>query len=117
MLRALADGKVRWGFWPPGSCPDRGNKGIWLDGVGNQAIQDDRSDSGTMESVSENGDMRFPDELKTDEDIEETERLEPEEDDEQEATGELRGFFAALEVESDYSSDIVQDSEEEKMKT
>lgn len=29
-MRALADGRVRWGFWPPGAAPVREGEGICL---------------------------------------------------------------------------------------
>lgn len=30
MMRALAEGRVRWCFWPPGSEPKRDGQGLWL---------------------------------------------------------------------------------------
>lgn len=30
IMRALAEGRVRWGFWPPGSEPSRDGQGLWL---------------------------------------------------------------------------------------
>lgn len=30
MMRALAEGRVRWCFWPPGSQPQRDGQGLWL---------------------------------------------------------------------------------------
>lgn len=41
MMRAIANGRVRWGFWPPGSTPHREGCGLWLG-----EWQENRSDSG-----------------------------------------------------------------------
>ena len=107
-MRALADGRVRWGFWPPGEGRDRDGKGIWLEGTGVLDIGDDNRSADEDE------------ELEKVVSGEETEDVEVEEEDggsveeEIETIEKGRGFFGALELSSDddTSGDGDEDYEE-----
>jgi len=140
VMRALADGRVRWGFWPPeADLSGREHRGIWLEGgedvdddVKSEAEEtgrsreerdekheitmsdydsDDLSDEG--EDSSEEADVR-PGNGTADEDEEDSER----EDDGGTTGG--GGFFAALEEdlseseedEGEGTSDGLEDEEE-----
>jgi hypothetical protein len=51
-MRALADGKVRWGFWPPqGDIEGREGKGIWLGGEEKTGQTDSDEDGGEGEDA------------------------------------------------------------------
>ena len=58
VLRLVAEGKIPWGFWPPGS-PVSGDDGIWLkDGMRQHAwdeleIEDRDEEEGSEEQDSE----------------------------------------------------------------
>ncbi len=117
-MRALADGRVRWGFWPPDSDPEREGIGIWLEGTGLNDEKDDDSEVGIAETASEKAIGEDADEQGEDED-------ETEEGDEDEAGEEGEeaeevvankrnngGFFAALNLELD-EEDSERDAEDE----
>lgn len=40
-MRSLADGRIRWGFFPPDSQVDRTGKGIWLGGEDDQVNEEE----------------------------------------------------------------------------
>ncbi|CAK9781736.1 P-loop containing nucleoside triphosphate hydrolase protein [Cutaneotrichosporon oleaginosum] len=49
MMRALAEGRVRWCFWPPNSSPHRDGDGLWLGrshGSGSECFTDLDSETG-----------------------------------------------------------------------
>lgn len=95
MMRALAEGRVRWGFWPPGTTPQREGQGLWL---------------GQYEEIAESDPEHHMAKLniKSDEDVspveeeEEDDEEEEEEDEETEFTKANRAsFFAALSPDED----------------
>lgn len=58
MLRTLAEGRVRWAFWPPG-YPTRSedtNQGIWIDsGATEDSDEDDSEVDDEAEQEAEDG--------------------------------------------------------------
>jgi hypothetical protein len=111
VMRALADGRVRWGFWPHGAdLSDREGKGIWLDTVSGgelgEASGEERGLEGseTLSDVEEDSGSGGEDESDDVEDDEQT----GDEDvgEEPMAVRENRGgFFAALDGGSDEDED------------
>ncbi|ODO10572.1 hypothetical protein I350_01169 [Cryptococcus amylolentus CBS 6273] len=102
MMRALADGKVRWGFYPPNTSGKEG-AGIWLG--------DDVDESGAADVPSAEEETAEEDE---DEDVEDgenqsdEEELSGSEEDDKVPMKQAGGFFAALEIsegEEDESED------------
>ena len=135
-MRALADGRVRWGFWPPDAdLSGRENRGIWLEGgedvdddvksdvevVPERGMEGDvLSDSGTDdlsdEETSEVGDaadVGVP-EIRKDAEGEASEENE-DESDESEDGGRPGGggFFAALEDDLSESEEEEEEDEED----
>ena len=47
MLRALAEGRVKWAFWPPGYLGHSGdtNKGIWINSGATEESDEDDSEA------------------------------------------------------------------------
>ena len=113
MMRMLADGKVRWGFWPSGAAPaaDVNGKGIWLASSGHS--QDMESDDepdvavqhGHTRDVWESDEEQGDDVEYTDTEDDEANSAEDEEEVGHEAT--TTGRFAALDLgaESERGSD------------
>lgn len=92
MMRALADGRVRWGFWPAGGSEE--GKGIWLDST--PLEEQDEHHSGSEGDAGEQPD--------------ESEESEESESEESEDEGGVKaknnaGFFAALDVSDDESEE------------
>jgi hypothetical protein len=100
VLRALAEGKIRWAFSPPGpnveTTVDRSGDGIWIKDLGT-AGQDSDED---VEGSSDDNESVHPDVENGDEDIgsEMEESVSREEDQVVEKVG---GRFALLVVDSD----------------
>lgn len=70
-MLALAEGKIRWGFQPPGLMSDRRGKGIWLsDRIEEEVSSDSGSSSakisGNNDLEEDNLDNKFVDKLKID---------------------------------------------------
>jgi hypothetical protein len=124
VMRFLADGKIRWCFFPPNTSTDRTGKGIWLGGAGVEGDVPEDSDGATTpiqdissEEEDDDSDVEVTNSQKTktvqfdveESDDEEGEEDEEEEDDSDEATGtgggKARGFFAALQLEDQSDSD------------
>lgn len=127
-MRNLADGRIRWGFFPPGAKTDRTGKGIWLGGEadavdeedddedrdhhsipdedGLETEESDVSSDGETESKkvrwADGGDNSPSEDATSDEDVEE-------EEGQRSTPG---GFFAALDI--DDASDNDEESEEEE---
>nr|KIR86570.1 GTPase [Cryptococcus tetragattii IND107] len=104
MMRALADGKVRWGFYPPGMAGKTG-MGIWLGDDDPEGVEEgdiagvswDERDEDDEEFISQ--ESEFADE-RTDEEGE-VEQIEDEQSEGEVANSNVKqigGFFAALEV-------------------
>jgi len=53
VLRTLADGRVRWGFWPPGSRPVRDGRGVWLGAMSEDILNAEGGIEEEQESESE----------------------------------------------------------------
>ncbi|KAL1409274.1 hypothetical protein Q8F55_006107 [Vanrija albida] len=92
MMRALADGRVRWGFWPPGAAPARDGEGICLG--------EWRGDATASESDEET-DEEDGAEVHSHESEPEAEEAEDDDDDEDPGADEFvkannASFFAAL---------------------
>ncbi|KAK8850508.1 hypothetical protein IAR55_004426 [Kwoniella newhampshirensis] len=127
MMRVLADGKVRWGFNPPGMKGKEG-MGIWLnaegedarleDGVGATQRDREEEDSHLKEEEEEEEEEEIGSEsdgweIDLDDVVEESENdnkddeeTEEEEDDEEEkVVSKAGGFFAALEMDDDEDED------------
>ncbi|TXT10992.1 hypothetical protein VHUM_01743 [Vanrija humicola] len=114
MLRTIADGRVRWGFWPPGSSEEalaeRGGKGVWLE---NTPELDDEEAGGerSEESESEEDEASGVGAVPGSDDAEEEEESESESEDTGFAAQNHRSFFNALSLEgSDESESEETDS-------
>lgn len=100
----MAEGKIRWAFWPPGTDLSKvdSDDGIWIAGDADEGADTD------LESEDEEGDSK-PDgedhQEHTGSDISE------EEDDGMEGI-QLGGRFGALAVEEEDGEGIEEDSEE-----
>lgn len=101
VLRALAEGRVAWGFWPPGTeKADSDGLGIWISGtdvVGSDEEIDPEGDS--KESGGEDEDEESEDEESEDEDDEEEEG----EDEDRQNVG--IGRFGALAIDTEEESE------------
>lgn len=119
VMRFLADGKIRWGFWPPGSQQDRSGSGIWLgedDGVIDGGEGEDaqseaedemlsvtESDDDAHDQVNGKTDNEDQDEDEDERDNDGSHDDEDDDDGEEEESedrpAEATGFFAALAVD------------------
>ncbi|OCF54772.1 hypothetical protein L486_07908 [Kwoniella mangroviensis CBS 10435] len=127
IMRLLADGKIRWGFYPPGTTGREG-KGIWL---GSEA-EDQDINVYDVEKVDPHRDQATSEEEYYDEedldDSEELSELEEENDEEEEQekeekvgksdkiVGRIGGFFDALGIDDDDEEDEEDEEEEEEDK-
>ena len=132
VMRALADGRVRWGFWPPGSdLSGREGSGIWLDDASVEDKADEAGDHSDEEAVSGSGDSdiseedededdKYEEELRDEEDAqspvedgEEEEEGEDESDDDLAGAAKPKGgFFAALDIGGEDEDDEDEEDEE-----
>jgi hypothetical protein len=124
VMRFLADGKIRWCFFPPNTTADRTSKGIWLggseeppedsDGV-TTAIEDVSDEETDDESDLEAPVTNKPKAVKFDvaENTSEEEEEEDEDESEEEAGGGAGGFFAALQLEDQEDDDDDDEGDEE----
>jgi len=119
-MRFLADGKIRWCFFPPDTTADRTSKGIWLggseeppedsDGV-TTAIEDVSDEETDDESNLEVPSTNKPKAVTFDvaESTSEEEEDEDDSEEEEEAgaggAGGAGGFFAALQLEDQEDDD------------
>ncbi|WRT70647.1 uncharacterized protein IL334_007645 [Kwoniella shivajii] len=118
IMRLLADGKIRWGFYPPGMKGKEG-RGIWLDSDNDQATSIDSEDEQELgkdhapigASASE-GESTDGDTFDEEDDTEEEEAGDSEEEPVVQAKGIKKGggFFDALGDDDDKEDD---DEEEE----
>lgn len=110
VMRSLADGRIRWGFFPPGSDADRTGLGIWL-GAGEEAeaAEDDGEESADETPVLDARDDRG----QAEEDEEGEGESQSEEAGSEEGSGveadigkpDSGGFFAALQLEDESSEE------------
>ncbi|WVQ86042.1 hypothetical protein IAT38_008210 [Cryptococcus sp. DSM 104549] len=125
MMRLLADGKIRWGFYPPGMTGKEG-MGIWLGaedgekGEGEVGESEwEREDKESGEGESEGSQDEEEEDGEEEDVVEEEEEEEEEEGSEEEApkkSGGVKqagGFFAALEISDDEEEDDASASESE----
>jgi hypothetical protein len=128
VMRFLADGKIRWCFFPPNTTSDRTSKGIWLGGS-EEPPEDSDGVTTAIEDVSDEetddeSDLEVP---TTDKpkavkfDVAESTSEEEEDDDSEEEAGGggAGGFFAALQLEDrsdddDDESDVESDDVDDK---
>jgi hypothetical protein len=96
LLRALADGKVSWGFWPPGTEHERikaegdGYDGIWITREDLEEVDEDsEAESEIEDDVDETATTEDGDSVEDDE----------EDEDEDEVPGLNAGRFGALSIE------------------
>jgi hypothetical protein len=122
VMRFLADGKIRWCFFPPNTTSDRTSKGIWLggseeppedsDGV-TTAIEDVSDEETDDESDLEVPATDRPKAVKFDVAESTSEEEEGDDESEQEAGGGgAGGFFAALQLEDQEDDDDDEGDEE-----
>jgi len=124
-MRFLADGKVRWCFFPPDTTADRTSKGIWLGG--SEELPEDSDGVATAiedisdEETADESDLEVPATNKpkagTFDVAESTSEEEEDEDDSEEEEeeaggGGAGGFFAALQLEDQEDDDDDEESDE-----
>jgi hypothetical protein len=125
VMRFLADGKIRWCFFPPNTTSDRTSKGIWLGGS-EEPPEDSDGVTTAIEDVSDEetddeSDLGVPvtDKPKAvtfdvAESTSEEEEEEGDDESEQEAGGGgAGGFFAALQLEDQEDDDDDDEGDEE----
>ena len=118
VLRALAEGKIRWGFWPPGTDlslvegnileEDKKGNGIWIrssEGLVSQDYDwdnesDYESDDG-REDKNTRGDESEEDVLHDDEEVEGDEEEDEEDSEEERPSVTTTGRFGALSFDED----------------
>jgi len=121
-MRFLADGKIRWCFFPPNTTVDRTSKGIWLGGS-EEPPEDSDGVTTAIEDISDEGtdDDSDLDELVTNKpkavtfDVAESSSEEEEEDESEDEAGGggAGGFFAALQLEDQLDDDDDDDDEDD----
>lgn len=113
MLRALADGRVRWGFYPPGGWTEREGVGAWLGGrpdIDGEPDDEDGLDGEMLSDLDSDGDENKR--HGAEEDEEEEEESEESEDEFQAAN--KHSFFAALSLDDGDDDDDDEEEEEEE---
>ena len=124
-MRFLADGKIRWCFFPPNTTADRTSKGIWLGG----SEEPPEDSDGVTTAIEDVSDEETDDESDLEEpvtnkpktvtfDVAESTSEEEEEEDEDESEAEAGGggaggFFAALQLEDQEDDDDDDEGDEE----
>lgn len=114
MLRALADGRVRWGFYPPGGWTEREGVGAWLGGrpdIDGEPDDEDGLDGEMLSDLDSDGDENKRHGAEEDEEEEEEESEESE--DEFQAANK-HSFFAALSLDDGDDDDDDEEEEEEE---
>jgi hypothetical protein len=110
VLRALAEGRIRWAFWPPETpladihVHQPADAGIWIRNPEGEEYDDDGVESGAEEQREHSG--------------EETEGSEDEEDSESEDVDEVKGSvvrFSALTGIPDENEDGEEEDEEDEV--
>jgi hypothetical protein len=126
VMRFLADGKIRWCFFPPNTTSDRTSKGIWLGGS-EEPPEDSDGVTTAIEDVSDEetddeSDLGVPvtdkpkavtfDVAESSSEEEEEEEDEEDESEEGAGAGGAGGFFAALQLEDQEDDDDDEGDEE-----
>lgn len=107
MLRTVADGRVRWGFWPPefdeAQLESRRGVGVWLGGDPDlsEIVGAQSGSEGEEEGDSDNVTSDWEEEAAEEEESEE----ESDEEDDHFAAQNKQSFFAALSLGNDEDSD------------
>ncbi|KAL1410090.1 hypothetical protein Q8F55_004093 [Vanrija albida] len=117
MLRTIADGRVRWGFWPPGSSEDalaaRGGKGVWLEN--SPELEDEEAGEPSDESESDEDEASGVGAVPS----ASAEEEEEEDDDDSEPAGfaaqNHQSFFNALSLEGSDESETEESESEESL--
>lgn len=105
-MRLLADGKIRWCFWPPNAenLQERQDLGIWIGDFMPDVVEtEDYSDHEHAQETTAG-------ETITEEDDDEEEE---EDESDESAAGQATSFFAALDVEDDDEEDVTDEETEE----
>lgn len=100
VLRGLAEGRIRWAFWPPGtdpSIPGEAGDGIWISTDGDAAEHDLESD-GEEEGVEQDRASESDEEGSERDDLLDEEEEEEGEEEESNEAG-IGGRFGALALE------------------
>ena len=103
VLRALAEGRVPWAFWPPGT--DRSKlsatgDGIWIRGNDDDAgVNSDSSDGEEEEDMEHDRESESGDEGSKEDDSADEEGEEEEEEEEESKGVTIGGRFGALALE------------------
>ncbi|WWC72532.1 uncharacterized protein I206_106494 [Kwoniella pini CBS 10737] len=131
IMRLLADGKIKWGFNPPGMKGKEG-KGIWLendntsiyedekveehneDHEDNTISEDEFDDNDVSEDLSQDDQEEDEHELSEDEEEEEEGQEKPMKNDK--IVSKVGGFFDALGIDDDDDNDDDEEEEEEDEK-
>jgi hypothetical protein len=123
-MRSLADGKIRWCFFPPDTTTDRTGKGVWLGGTEEEVLEDSDGAVSVVESLSSEEEEDGPTvqrrksvHFEDDEEQEEEEDEDEDEDESSESEREMRGAarnpFAALQLEDQSDEDDDDDDDDE----
>lgn len=105
VLRALAEGRVAWGFWPPGTEKPSEGLGIWIPGTeaaGTDGELTEPDDEPEEPEQSEEGEEEEDSEEEGEEDDEEDEDEEDDDGIEQRVGG---GRFGALAIDGGEESE------------
>ena len=125
-MRNLADGRIRWGFFPPDSDIDRTGKGIWLGGEADvveeeddedadQELTDDEDGRGDESEDSYGSSQAESDvEGRQEHEDEQASEVASSDGDEPGKNAAPGGFFAALDIGDD--TDVSEDSEDDGAK-
>lgn len=119
VLRTIADGRVRWGFWPPGSSEEalaaREGKGVWLENT--PELEDEEAGGERSEESDESED----DEASGVGAVPGSDNAEEEEEDESEsepagfAVQNTRSFFNALSLEGSDESETEESESDDSL--
>jgi hypothetical protein len=120
-MRSLADGKIRWCFFPPDTTSDRTGKGVWLGGTEEEILEDSDAAISAVESLTSDDveedasemprrkSVHFDDEEQEEEDEDEDESSESE----REMGGGAKNPFAALQFEDQSDEDDDDDDDDD----
>jgi len=104
ILRALAEGKIKWAFWPPGSSDAEGTEnGIWISGdeAEDDSDQESEEDGNIRRAGSDDGELKS--------DVSDSESLN---DGEEKDGVTIGGRFGALALEEAQEESISEDDDD-----